>query len=474
MTENPTAFDGAEDWVDVHLALSLPAPHRNMLRRAREEKCALHFIDGLDEAGKLRARIEQHFAKVLAPQGHAMLCTSRPTGLDKELFSDFHRLQLKPLSNEQQSDFLTERLGNARGAELVPYLELKVPVDSDKRRVTANPLMLSMVASIAELRTGVDMPTTTAALYQTAAELMLRRGGALTEPEEALLQATFLEAHIAQQRIITEAHLSSAAQKVAMSEESVAILCSRVKQDRLPLLRLTGDTPLQMQAFHLSFQEYYAMRAIRAGACLPSFEWEVWWTNSVLMGVQTGDTFGNAFVEAAGLSGTGGWRSSIVTAIAHAGLPTAWLQTVAEAAGSPSDLPKLKQFASRYGDILQRDGGRAVAQLALQQPEKGTVFNMLKATPMQPLLRWVNKPQADPCIAEFSHSGSVAALAVSKTILVCGAGKSLHVYDSNTYEKLLEHKGKSDVKAVSLCDEYLAAGFEDGSLLVWDAGAPHA
>ena len=87
MTENPTAFDGAEDWVDVHLALSLPAPHRNMLRRAREEKCALHFIDGLDEAGALRARIEQHFAKVLAPQGHAMLCTSRPTGLDKELLS---------------------------------------------------------------------------------------------------------------------------------------------------------------------------------------------------------------------------------------------------------------------------------------------------------------------------------------------------------------------------------------------------
>ena len=45
------------------------------------------------------------------------------------------------------------------------------------------------------------------------------------------------------------------------------------------------------------------MRAICAGgAHLPDFDWGVWWTNAVHMGVQTGDAFGNAFAKAAGLA----------------------------------------------------------------------------------------------------------------------------------------------------------------------------
>ena len=62
-----------------------------MLRAARTEKRALLLIDGLDEAGVARARIEAHVATALA--GDLMLCTSRPTGLDNELFKAFHRLE---------------------------------------------------------------------------------------------------------------------------------------------------------------------------------------------------------------------------------------------------------------------------------------------------------------------------------------------------------------------------------------------
>ena len=44
------------------------------------------------------------------------------------------------------------------------------------------------------------------------------------------------------------------------------------------------------------------MREIgRAEVRLPNFQWDVWWTNAVLMGVQTGAAFGDAFVKAAGL-----------------------------------------------------------------------------------------------------------------------------------------------------------------------------
>ena len=155
-------------------------------------------------------------------------------------------------------------------------------------RATGNPLILSMVASIAKLRAGVDMPETTAAIYATAADAMLRR--AASPPSAAavaLLEATFFEAHAAEERIVTLAHVeAAAARRGADGAAAAAELAALVRADQLPLVRLLQSEPLQMQAFHLSFQEFYAMRAVSAGgARLPGFRWSVWWTNAVLMGV---------------------------------------------------------------------------------------------------------------------------------------------------------------------------------------------
>jgi hypothetical protein len=306
---------------------------------------------------------------------------------------------------------------------------------------------------------------------------MLARSGALSEAEAVLLEATFLEAHMAQQRIITETHIAAAAKRVGGSVDE---LRSRVVQDRLPLLRLLVATPeLQMQAFHLSFQEFYAMRAIATGGVrLLDFRWDVWWTNTVFMGVQTGDAFGGALAEAAGLAEVegGGWRSRVVTALARTGLPTAWLPTVAEAAGALADLPRLKRFVGRYRDVLAREGGKAVAQLVLQQPEAGVVFDELKKAKTQRLLTWRNKPLADPCVATLAHEGStVNALAVSKTRIVGGAGKTVHVYDMEE-ELLGKLDGASDVKSVAVFEGeegegWIAAGYENGTIKVWDSGA---
>ena len=108
-------------------------------------------------------------------------------------------------------------------------------------------------------------------------------------------------------------------------------------------MRLLEAEPLQMQAFHLSFQEYYAMLAIgKGGVPLPSFAWGVWWTNAVLMGVQAGGAaFGDAFVQAAQLPAAEGaavpaqqeaWRLRVVATLVRKGLPAAWLPTALEAA----------------------------------------------------------------------------------------------------------------------------------------------
>jgi hypothetical protein len=149
---------------------------------------ALVLLDGLDEAGRERARIEAHVTTVLAPRKLVLLCTSRPTGLDEALFQGFHRLKLAPLSDAQQAAFLATRLTPTRAGALVPYLRDRVPLDAETRlRVTCNPLMLSMVTSIAELRADLAMPTRTAELYDVATRAMLARGGVLPEADMALL-----------------------------------------------------------------------------------------------------------------------------------------------------------------------------------------------------------------------------------------------------------------------------------------------
>ena len=129
-------------------------------------------------------------------------------------------------------------------------------------------------------------------------------------------------------------HIDMAAAQRAADE-----LRALVARDKLPLVRLLEAEPLQIQAFHLSFQESYAMLAIgKGGVPLPSFAWGVWWTNAVLMGVQAGGAaFGDAFVEAAQLPAAEAaavpdneaWRLRVVATLVREGLPAAWLPTAA-------------------------------------------------------------------------------------------------------------------------------------------------
>ena len=137
-------------------------------------------------------------------------------------------------------------------------------------------------------------------------------------------------------------------------------------------------------------------------------------------------------------------------------------------------------FVGRHREFLKRDGGRAVAQLALQEPLETPLFQMLRAAPMQRLLAWRNKPQRpDPCVATFTHPDSVNGSAVSKTLIVGGAGKSVYVYDAATEELLGKLDGSSDVKSVAIFEKdadersgLIVAAYEKGTIKVWDAGTP--
>ena len=81
---------------------------------------ALLLLDGIDEGGIARERVEAHVTDVLLPQGHTMLCTARPVELSELRFAAFRRFELSPLTEEQQQAAVHRRLGD----ENAPFPEM--------------------------------------------------------------------------------------------------------------------------------------------------------------------------------------------------------------------------------------------------------------------------------------------------------------------------------------------------------------
>jgi hypothetical protein len=408
------------NWVDAFLQCKHGGGSDlyRMLRQALMARRALVLLDGIDEGGKARDAIERHVTEVLAPQGHIMLITSRPAGLNEERFRQYFRhVKLAPLSEAQQEEVIVKRLGHGEHLDLLEYLRDPdcVPLDHEtQRRVTGNPLMLSMIISIFQSKRGTAsaMPATITELYETASKAMLERvdrkerhAAASAASLTSLLEATLFEAHAAEVRDFGDAQLNRAAlamfspdelkkldslaETVAEAEvvsrlkaewesdyihvskvqgnsfevgdmvtyqgkervvsmgkdkdgdiklkqteqttgaakaqyetqlnhacaalpseakEALRAVRERVAQDRLPLLSLLEAEPLLMRSSHLSFQEYFAVRAICTGkhrlpSGSPPWKWGPFWANVVKMGMENRARFGFGLWRAAGVDG---------------------------------------------------------------------------------------------------------------------------------------------------------------------------
>ena len=89
--------------------------------------------------------------------------------------------------------------------------------------------------------------------------------------------------------------------------DALRMVRARVLVDELPLLSLLQVEPLQVQSSHLSFQEYFAARALcEEGAVLsgaPPWQWPAWWANAVAIGAEMGEPFAKGLLRAAGVTG---------------------------------------------------------------------------------------------------------------------------------------------------------------------------
>ena len=91
------------NWVDAYLRIKHGehSEYYRMLRQALMARRVLLLLDGIDEGGRARDKIEQHVAKVLAPQGFVMLVTSRPAGVRQELFEDKVGMRWEPIGHQK-------------------------------------------------------------------------------------------------------------------------------------------------------------------------------------------------------------------------------------------------------------------------------------------------------------------------------------------------------------------------------------
>ena len=89
--------------------------------------------------------------------------------------------------------------------------------------------------------------------------------------------------------------------------DALGAVRERTARDELPLFSLLQATPLQLQASHLSLQEYFAARDLCDQGSLPAnafpWEWTAWWANALTLGTEMGGPFVRGLLRAAGVTG---------------------------------------------------------------------------------------------------------------------------------------------------------------------------
>lgn len=106
-----------------------------MLTTALELRSMVILIDGIDEAGSRRDQLTNLIVKVLVPMGLRVFCTSRPEGVQMDLFyNKFVVFNLRPLSKELQAKVLEQHLANIPAGKifadnLMSYANIRVEHD---------------------------------------------------------------------------------------------------------------------------------------------------------------------------------------------------------------------------------------------------------------------------------------------------------------------------------------------------------
>ena len=131
-----------------------------------------------------------------------------------------------------------------------------------------------------------------------------------------------------------------------------------------------------------------------------------------------------------------------------------------------------ERFVMRGMHILLHEPA-AIYQLACQQPDKSTVFKRWK-TQISPgrCVLWQHKPEAeDPLLLTIQCDGAVTGFGqIDGSRFVVGTGKKVEVCDGPNGELIEAFEGGSQVLSVAVGKAYFCAGYEDGTIKIWNSG----
>ena len=131
-----TADELRDDMLRFYIKKQYQGDEQKLLLQADSLNALIPLIDGVDEAADLKQQVEDFVVKILAPSGMRTVITSRPEGVRLELYKKFVIMNLKPLTDEQQTKLIRLQIsGNPKEQEVFHNLSRAQTIRQDYDRM---------------------------------------------------------------------------------------------------------------------------------------------------------------------------------------------------------------------------------------------------------------------------------------------------------------------------------------------------
>lgn len=141
----------AREFAQVIEKHEVRAEYLQVVAQAMECRALVLVLDGIDEAALSKDAISTLIREELVPMGLRCVCTSRPEGVQEELWIDrFMLLDLKKLSDEQQRDAVQRQLDQFPAAKefsdhLMAFVSIRKGHDEKYKQIFDTPALRSRI-----------------------------------------------------------------------------------------------------------------------------------------------------------------------------------------------------------------------------------------------------------------------------------------------------------------------------------------
>jgi hypothetical protein len=248
-------------WLESWLRVAQPQASRAVIEAVQSGSCVL-LLDGFDDVPREHHGILVREIERLAASGNQVLVTCRSVSLPRGLFSsDFRVFECIGFNVSQQRRFLRQWFSDS--PERAARLERQINNHAGVVGFARNPLLLSLMAVVAENEHEFRLPVNRTALYGKALRALLERratssrSGISTRRKLAILKRVASQHFANGNETFTEETLLGQIEAVLGGQRDVdpeKVLHDLVEIDGV----ITVHSPQRYRFLHLTFQEFLA------------------------------------------------------------------------------------------------------------------------------------------------------------------------------------------------------------------------